>query len=122
MEKNNTQEEEWKAIAECNGQYYVSSWGRVKSFKHGKERILKHWIVKGYVFVQLSKNNKQKSVSIHRLVANAFIMNPLKKTSVNHKDGNKTNNCIDNLEWMTHKENIQHAWDTGLFKRKIKKM
>lgn len=117
----NTQEI-WKPVAECNGEYYVSSWGRVKSYKGGREVILKHWIVKGYLFIQLSKNNKQKSVSIHRLVAEAFIMNPLNKPTVNHKDGNKTNNCIDNLEWMTHKENIQHAWDTGLFKSKIKKV
>ena len=109
-----TQEEIWKAVADSNGQYYVSSWGRVKSFKHGKERILKHWIVKGYVFVQLSKNQKQKSMSIHRLVAESFIANPLNKETVNHKDGNKTNNFLDNLEWMTHKENTQHAWRNGL--------
>lgn len=116
-EKMNTQEI-WKPVAECNGEYYVSNWGRVKSYKNGKERILKHWIVKGYAFVQLSKNQKKKSMSIHRLVADSFIANPLNKETVNHKDGNKTNNCLDNLEWMTLKENVQHAWQNGLCEKK----
>jgi hypothetical protein len=116
------QQEEWKAIAECNGEYYVSSHGRVKSYKGGREVILKHWMVKGYLFIQLSKKNKAKSISIHRLVANAFIPNPFNKLTVNHKDGNKLNNCVDNLEWMTHSENIKHAWDTGLFKTKNKRL
>jgi hypothetical protein len=113
-----TQHEQWKPIAECNGEYYISDHGRVKSYKGGKERILKHWIIKGYLYVQLSKNQKQKSVSIHRLVAESFIANPLNKETVNHKDGNKTNNCLDNLEWMTHKENVQHAWQNGFCEKK----
>ena len=117
-----TQQEIWKAIAECNGEYYVSNYGQVKSYKFGREVILKHWNVQGYLFIQLAKNNKKKSMSIHRLVAKAFIPNPYNKLTVNHKDGNKLNNCVDNLEWMTHSENMKHAWDTGLFISKSKKL
>ena len=117
-EKMNTQEE-WKAIAECNGQYYVSSYGRVKSFKFGKERILKYALYRGYPYVHLKLNeSKDKVISIHRLVALYFLENPENKKTVNHKDGNKSNNHIDNLEWMTQKENVQHAWQNGLCKKK----
>jgi hypothetical protein len=121
-EKMNTQEI-WKPVAECNGEYYVSSWGRVKSFKFGKERILKPAIQsKGYQFIVIcQKKTKPKTSTIHKLVAMAFIPNPNEKPQVNHKDGNKLNNHIDNLEWVTIKENIQHAWDTGLFEDKRKK-
>lgn len=112
----NTQEE-WKAVAECNGEYYVSSWGRVKSLKFGKERILKPGLIgNGYPSVDLRYLNKKRKIQkIHRLVALAFISNPEKKGDVNHKDGNKCNNHVENLEWMTRKENIQHAWDNGLY-------
>ena len=113
-EKMNTQEI-WKPVAECNGEYYVSSWGRVKSLKFGKERILKPGSSQGYLSVIISKTNeKVKCKTIHKLVALAFISNPENKPSVNHKDGNKLNNHIDNLEWNTYKENIQHAWKNGL--------
>jgi hypothetical protein len=116
MEKNNTQEE-WKAIAECNGEYYVSNHGRVKSLKFGKERILKPTVVgNGYLAVDICILNKKRTMrTIHRLVALSFISNEKGKTDVNHKDGNKLNNLVENLEWMTRKENIQHAWDSGLF-------
>lgn len=119
----NTQEE-WKAVAECNGEYYVSSWGRVKSLKFGKERILKPGLIgNGYPAVSICyAKKKQKCEIIHKLVAMAFIPNPYAKPQVNHKDGNKLNNHIDNLEWVTIKENIQHAWDTGLFEDKRKKV
>lgn len=118
----NTQEI-WKPIAECNGEYYVSSWGRVKSLKFGKERILKPVLQsRGYPTIFISqKNQKCKQVRVHILVALAFIPNPDNKPQVNHIDGNKLNNHIDNLEWVTIKENIQHAWDTGLFEDKRKK-
>lgn len=68
----------------------------------------------GYICVSLIKNGKTKFTGLHRLVANAFIPNPENKPQVNHKDGNKHNNSIDNLEWATIVENIQHAFDTGL--------
>jgi|694.fasta_scaffold133323_7 hypothetical protein len=111
-----TQIEEWKIVAECNGRYYVSNYGRVKSFMYFREKFLNGGIVgRGYRKVILvDKLNKPKQFYVHRLVALAFIPNPENKSSVNHKDGNKLNNNVDNLEWMTQQENVQHAWDTGL--------
>lgn len=114
-EKMNTQEI-WKPIAECNGIYHISNHGRVKSYKCGKERIMKPYTTAmGYLRIGILVNDKQKMHKIHRLVASAFIENIDNKPEVNHKDGNKTNNHIDNLEWVTRKENIQHGWDNGLF-------
>jgi len=68
----------------------------------------------GYRVFALSKNDKRKSMKAHRLVALAFIPNPHNKQQVNHIDGNKLNNNVDNLEWCTHTENMQHAHRTGL--------
>lgn len=117
-----TQIEEWKAVAECNGDYYISDHGRVKSYKFGKERILKPGTnTKGYQIISICTNTLRPSKLIHQLVALSFIANPDNKPQVNHKDGNKLNNHIDNLEWVTIRENIQHAWDTGLFEDKRKK-
>ncbi len=117
----NTQEEIWKAVADSNGEYHISNHGRVKSYKCGKERILKPYLLGGglpYYAYSLHIKNKRKICKVHRLVALAFIPNPDNKPQVNHKDGNKTNNHINNLEWVTHQENVQHAWDTGLFEGK----
>lgn len=58
---------------------------------------------------------------LHRIVAEAFIPNPLKLPEVNHKDGNKKNNCVENLEWVTHRGNVIHAVETGLFGERAKK-
>jgi hypothetical protein len=119
MKKMNTQTEQWKAVAECNGEYQVSNFGRVKSLKHGKERILKPAIgTRGYLQNELSTNGNRKNWALHRLVALAFIGNPENKPQINHIDGNKINNHIDNLEWVTRKENMEHAWNTGLFESK----
>lgn len=113
-EKMNTQEI-WKPVAECNGEYYVSSWGRVKSLKFGKERILKPSLIgNGYRAVLIHLDKKVKCHTIHKLVALAFIPNPDNKPQVNHKDGDKLNNHMSNLEWLTAKENTNHAWSTGL--------
>lgn len=68
----------------------------------------------GYKVVHLSFFGQSKSFLAHRLVAMAFLENPLNKREVNHKDGDKFNNCVDNLEWVTPSENIQHAYNTGL--------
>lgn len=68
----------------------------------------------GYVYTRLTKNKIGKNVRIHRIVAMAFIENPEHKICVNHKDGNKENNRVDNLEWVSHSENMHHAFDNGL--------
>ena len=91
--------------------------GKVKSFIR-KEKILKLRTDKdGYLLVNL----KNITFKVHRLVANAFILNPNNYTEVNHKNGNKQCNFSYNLEWCTRNENNKHAWDTGL-KRKTTKM
>lgn len=71
---------------------------------------------KGYSFVRLTVNGKTKSPKVHRLVATTWLKNPQGKKTINHKDGNKQNNHITNLEFMTHAENMAHAWEIGLCK------
>ena len=109
-------EELWKDIDGFVGKYQISNMGRVRSLHWNKEIILKGGISKfGYRRVVLTNNNYRKYYAIHRLVALAFIPNPENKPEVNHKDENKLNNRVDNLEWVTCKENIQ--WGTSLEKR-----
>ena len=102
-------EEVYKDIEGYEGLYQVSNKGRVKSLKNNKtkkEKILKPFIVKGYLQVILCKNNTIKGLKIHRLVAKSFIENPNNYPCVNHKDECKTNNVVENLEWCTQKYNI----------------
>ena len=103
----------WKDIDGYEGLYQVSNLGNVKSlnYRHtGKERILNPGTDKcGYIQVNLYKNGKLKTFSIHRLVANAFLENPDHKSDVNHKDEDKNNNCVYNLEWMTRKDNLNYG-------------
>ena len=103
----------WKDIEGYQGIYQVSSLGKVKSlnFNHAKkEKILKPFSNKdGYLRVNLCKEGKSKQYLVHRLVAKVFIPNPENKPEVNHKDEDKTNNKVENLEWMTCKENSNHG-------------
>lgn len=116
----------WKDIYGYERLYQISNYGRVKSLpritnrKSGRilsvrERVMANIIsADGYLRIKLCKNNIQKIMSIHRLVAIAFIANPKNKPQVNHIDGNKLNNKLENLEWVTAKENSQHAILNGL--------
>lgn len=107
--------ERWKDIKEYKGLYQVSSLGRVRSLPRN---TTKGGIIKGnksrfYQSLCLSKNGYIKSYAIHRLVAITFIKNSDNKPYVNHKDGNKFNNRVDNLEWTTPSENKIHAVKNG---------
>lgn len=99
--------EVWKSI---DDRYSVSNLGRVKSNYANKERILKpyknHY---GYLMIDLRSPEKRKGISVHRLVAQAFIPNPDNLPEVNHKDEDKTNNCVDNLEWCTTEYNCNYG-------------
>lgn len=104
--------EQWKVVEGYNDRYEISSFGRVRN-KKGK--ILNGGIhTEGYHCVQLTSEFGAKFVRVHRLVAMYFIPNPDNKPCVNHKDGNKLNNCVDNLEWVSYSENNKHAYDNNL--------
>lgn len=106
--------EEWRPI-EGYDDYQVSNYGRVKSCKRNKEIILRPAIVqKGYLVVVLCKCGKMKTFRVHRLAAEAFILNENGKPEINHIDGHRLNNFIGNLEWCTRAENQQHAFNTNL--------
>lgn len=111
---DNLDGEIWRDIAGYEGDYQVSTFGRIKSFKNGKEKILKPTISGDYIRIELCKSGVQKQFSVHRLVAEAFIPNPKGKPCINQLDGNKFNNTVENFEWVTHSENIKHAFATGL--------
>lgn len=119
-------EEIWKDIKGYEGIYQVSTFGRMKSLdryvtrKNGAVQFYPGKFLKicynkrvDVYEVHLRKNNKRKCFKVHRLVAEAFIENddPINKTTVNHKDGKRENNRVDNLEWATYSENEQHAYD-----------
>ena len=106
--------EEWRDIEGYEGLYQVSNLGRVKSLNYrgckGNTSILKPRLTKkGYETINLCKDGKVKNVKIHRLVARTFIPNPNNYSQVNHKDENKTNNNVKNLEWCTNKYNLNYG-------------
>lgn len=105
----------WKDIKGFEGKYQVSNYGRVKSLNYarrGYPRILKPNTNRAYPFVNLSKNDIGKSYNIHRLVAEAFLENPNGLPMVNHKDENRLNNHVDNLEWCTASYNVNYGTRT----------
>ena len=112
----------WKPIKDYEGLYEVSSLGRIKSMPkkfirngavtHFEEKILTPSDSHGYRSVVLTKNGIHKTHSVHRLVALAFIQNPNNYTQINHKDENKSNNRVENLEWCTPHENTEHYHKT----------
>lgn len=103
----------WKKIADTN--YYISNKGRVKNSNGYIKKQTKD--ARGYLRLQLYIDGKKINFRIHRLVAMAFLENPENKKTVNHIDGNKENNNVDNLEWATYSENQYHAIRTGLSPR-----
>ena len=121
----------WKEIPDTDGLYFANEKGEIKS----KERIRRYnspFCGEGYYIrkgrIKKKKKNaygypcvtikyldgSQKTIRVHQLVAKTFIPNPENKPQINHKDGNKENNCISNLEWVTNAENIRHAYAMNL--------
>lgn len=98
--------EEWKKVEKFPN-YSVSNMGRIRNDKTNK--MMKLHKANGYYKVDL-RGNEKKQLRVHRLVATAFIPNPRNKPQVNHKDGNRSNNNVDNLEWCTNQENILHSY------------
>ena len=125
--------EVWREIPNFS-KYQVSNLGRVKSIDrytkargneiiHRKEKLLKDFInKKGYKQVTLyGDNGSIKTMRVHKLVAEAFIKNKDNLPQVNHKDGNKLNNVVSNLEWITNYDNMQHAIQNGLIDQELRK-
>ena len=106
-------QEIWKDIPIYVGRYQASNLGRIKNVK--TSHIMKQQVdIDGYFIVSL-EGLKKRTYKVHRLVAMTFIPNPLNKSQINHIDGNKKNNIISNLEWVTPKENIKHAYKIGIY-------
>lgn len=104
---------EWRDTYIYGEQYQVSNNGMVRNKKTG-HLLTPQEDKKGYLRVRLSLHDKKATAKLHRLVATAFLDNPDNKPQVNHKDTNKKNNCVGNLEWVTNGENQLHAYQTGL--------
>lgn len=119
--------EVWKDIPQYKGFYQASSFGnirsldrKIKQLSNGgktyftyikKGKVLAQGIQNGgYPVVSISINSKRKICTVHRLVASAFIENPNNYSEVNHRDGDKKNNCAENLEWVERSENIRHSY------------
>lgn len=126
-------EEQWKSVKNYEGLYEVSTLGRVRSIgksflmnNHGTMCMVKiqpkileqRYHTAGYLLVNINKHKNQKTVRVHRLVAETFLPNPENKPFVNHKNGKKDDNRLDNLEWTTPSENNKHAYISGLCKHR----
>lgn len=119
----------WKDIKGYDGLYQISNLGNVKKIKNKKYNINKKEVEEkeinkyisigkhklGYKYVKLTdKNGIRKNLFLHRIIAETFVENPNNFNIINHKDGDKSNNNINNLEWTTQKDNVNHAWKNGL--------
>lgn len=109
----------WKQVKKFKGLYEVNEMGQIRSVqrngtKKGGRIMAQSNDKNGYKLSKLRFKDKVVTAKVHRVVAEAFIPNPYNKPQVNHKDGNKANNCVENLEWVTQSENIRHAKKLGL--------
>lgn len=115
----------FKDVLNYEGLYQVSNLGRIKSLgndKNKKEKILKNHKDKyGYEYTIFSSKGKPKRFLVHRLVGQNFIYNLNNFPCINHKDGKKSNNKVNNLEWCTQKENVNHAYRKKLIIKKLQK-
>lgn len=127
------QDEEWCPVVGFEGIYEVSNYGDVRSldrvverdgptgnFRKDGQTLTQFVTPKGYCRVQLQAGSRCRHAMVHVLVAESFIPNPDDKPEVNHKDGNKANNRVGNLEWATESENLIHAYETGIKKPSVK--
>lgn len=114
----NREPEIWKPIIGYEEKYLISSFGKVVSLNYNRTGKRKELLCQndkdGYQTVTLCKNGKSRLLKIHRLVGAHFIPNPNNLVEINHKDGNKSNNYFENLEWSTRLGNIMHSYEFGL--------
>ena len=110
----------WKEIEGFDGKILISNQGRVKSNLRNGIILKSQQDAKGYQRVSITTKKIKHTLKVHREVAKAFIPNPNNLPQVNHIDGNKNNNSVDNLEWVTNRENALHALSNGLWDSVIK--
>lgn len=103
-------EEEWRDVLGFEELYQVSNLGKVRTIKKGEAEMAQQENRNGYMTVHLRNKGVERRAMVHRLVAEAFIPNPNELRDVNHKNGNKADNRIENLEWTTHSDNMTHSF------------
>ncbi len=116
------QKSDWRPVVEFANDYEINRDGIIRSLKKCcAGSIVSQRIDRaGYVTVRLYKNGFAYTRYLHRILAQAFIENPMSKAYINHRNGSKTDNSIQNLEWVSHSENMLHAYRSGLIKKRLK--